>query len=465
MSGHLVIAGPASGQGKTSVALGLTAALRARGVRVSVCKVGPDYLDTGWHSLAAGRPARNLDLWTMGAQGVAAAFSRAAADADAVLIEGVMGLFDGHRTGAAPTSTADVAALLGAPVLLVLDAAHSAASLAAVAHGLATFDERVRVGGAVLNRFGAHRERSAIDAAFESAGLPVLGWLPRSEAAELSSRHLGLVQSAEDEERSLAAIAALGALVEEYVDVDVVLDLARSAGPVPATKLLRPAEQDSVAGGDACAPPVRIAVAQDSAFTFRYADNVETLTGFGAEVVWFSPLQDEDLPAGTCGIYLCGGYPELHAAELAANSAMRARIAAAADAGVPIYAECGGMLYLFETLVTREGDAYPMTGVFPARGVMGERLSRVGYVEAELAGDGILGSAGTLVRGHEFRYSACEPQSGDRPAWIVDGQPQGFSAESVVASYLHLNFAGCPEVARAFVSSCQEWRSKMEDTL
>ncbi len=455
MTARLVIAASRSGEGKTSVTLGLAAALRARGLRVSVAKVGPDYLDTGWHSLAAGRAARNLDVWTMGESGVRAAFSRAAEDADIVLIEGVMGLFDGHRTGAAATSTADVARLLDAPVVLVADASHSAASVAALAHGFASFDPSVRVAGVVLNRFGVHRDRTSIETAFERTGLPVLGWLPREERAELGSRHLGLVQSGEDEAAACEAIAALGDLVETHAQVDALVAIARDVSPLPATS-------PTWAGlrvERAVAP--RIAVARDEAFAFYYADNLEALRDLGAQVVEFSPLRDAALPEGVHGVYLGGGYPELHAAALSANASMRASIARAAASGVPVYAECGGMLYLLRGLADAQGETHEMVGLLSASAAMQARLQRVGYVEATLAGPCALGDTGARVRGHEFRYSACEPASGANPLWLVDGEPRGFREGSVVASYLHLNFAGCPDVAAAFLEACAAHAASM----
>jgi cobyrinic acid a,c-diamide synthase len=246
-------------------------------------------------------------------------------------------------------------------------------------------------------------------------------------------------------------IARLGELVERHCDVDALLALARSAEPLAP---VRPTWAGLRVGVGAPVP--RIVIARDDAFAFTYADNPETLAGMGAEVVEFSPLADAALPVGTDGVYLPGGYPELFAGQLAGNAEMRASIAAAAQAGVPIYAECGGMLYLLESLADVDGRELPMAGVLPARARMTERLQRVGYVEAVLADSGVLGEAGTVVRGHEFRYSACEPAGGSTPAWLVDGEPRGFAAGNVVASYLHLNFAGCPEVAAAFVAACRE---------
>lgn len=464
MSARIVIAAARSGEGKTSITLGLAAALRSRGHRVSVAKVGPDYLDTGWHSRAAGRASRNLDLWTMGVDGVRAAFSDAAEDADIVLVEGVMGLFDGHRLGVAATSTADVARLLGAPVLLVVDASRAGASVAALAHGFATYDPDVRVAGVVLDRFRADRERMAVQQAFDRVSIPVLGWVPTSPEAQLGSRHLGLVQSEEDAAAAESSIEALGRLVEQYVDLDAVFRAARRVEPLPPvrptwTAYMAPAPPDGRS-------TLHIAVARDEAFSFYYADNLAALEDLGACVVPFSPLHDDALPEGIHGVYLGGGYPELYADRLSANGGMCTSIRAAAGAGVPVYAECGGMLYLLESLADSAGRVHPMAGVVPARAAMDSSLQRVGYVEATVATGGLLGEVDATVRAHEFRYSSCEPAAGPLPAWIVDGEPRGFvvgPAANVVASYLHLNFAGCPQVAAAFIRACAAYATSYAD--
>ncbi|MDZ4064925.1 MAG: cobyrinate a,c-diamide synthase [Coriobacteriia bacterium] len=450
MSARLVIAAPRSGEGKTSITLGLIAALAARGLHVGSAKVGPDYLDTGWHALATGRAARNLDAWTMGEAGVRAGFTSSAKGTDVVIVEGVMGLFDGHRTDAGACSTADIARLLDAPVVLVVDASRAAASLAALAHGFGTFDPRIRVRGVILNRFADHRDRSAVTAAFERAEIPVLGWVPLAAGAVLPSRHLGLIQAAEDRAAGGAAISRLGEMVEEHCDVDSLLALARSV------ESLLPVEPPWAALREDAWPTPRIAMARDDAFAFTYADNPEALRDLGAQVVEFSPLADATLPAGTDGVYLPGGYPELFAEQLAGNASMRESLAAACEEGVPVFAECGGMLYLLESLTDADGRELAMTGVLPGRARMLPRLQRVGYVEATLATAGILGEGGSVVRGHEFRYSTCEPAAGETPAWLVDGESHGFAAGNVVASYLHVNFAGCPKIAASFVGSCRQ---------
>lgn len=455
MTARIVIAASRSGEGKTTLAVGLARALRDRGLRVACAKVGPDYLDTGWHSVATGADARNLDIWMMGEVGVRGAFSAVAASADVVVIEGVMGLYDGHRLDPDATSTAAVATLLAAPVLVALDASRSATTLAAVASGLASYRQDVRVGGAVLNRFREGRERSAIARAFDSIGVPVMGWMPTDPEAAIGSRHLGLVQAHEraDAEEMVAAAAEL---VERSVDLDAVLALARSAPALaqPDRERTRAVDVSTLPRtADAATAPV-IAVARDAAFAFYYPDNVEALERAGARIVEFSPLADAAIPAGTAGIYLGGGYPELHAEALSRNESMRHSIAHAAESGVPVFAECGGMLYLFDSLSDADGVEHPMAGVLTATAVMTDSLKRVGYVEATVAADCALGAAGTRVRGHEFRYSECMPPHGAPSAFYVDGEPHGFRAGSVVASYLHLNFAGCPQVADAFVGAC-----------
>jgi cobyrinic acid a,c-diamide synthase len=373
-----------------------------------------------------------------------------------VIVEGVMGLFDGHRDDPDSTSTAAVAALLDAPVLLVLDASNSASTLAAVASGLARFDDRVRVEGVVLNRFREGRDRSAIESAFARVGLPVLGWLPSSGDNAIGSRHLGLTL-AEETSGAEVTVARTARRVERFVDVDAVLALARGASESEIGD-----EPPAAAGATAlpAAPPAaraRIAVARDAAFAFYYPDNLEAIERAGGSVVEFSPLADAALPDDVCGLYLGGGYPELHAASLAQNASMLAAVAQAADAGMPVFAECGGMLYLLESLTDAHGEVHTMAGVLPASARMNVSLQRVGYVDATLASDCVLGEEGTRVRGHEFRYSACEPAAGKTAAWFVDGEGCGFSQGSVVASYLHLNFAGCPDVAAAFVEACRAY--------
>ena len=459
---RIVVAAPRSGEGKTTIALGLMAALRRRGLRVQGFKVGPDYLDTGYQRYAAGTPGRNLDLFMMGEDAVLEAV--AGAGADVAVIEGVMGLFDGHRDGVTPTSTADVAARLKAPVVLVLDAARMAASAGAVALGFKSFDPAVDVAGILLNRWNPGRSKVAVEAALGRAGVPPLGYLPVAGDLELPSRHLGLVVADELGAEVAEVMDRLGDWVEQHADVDRLLELARSA-PEVALPAVGPAAAPAPA-----APGPRIAVAWDAAFAFYYADNLELLRTRGAELVYFSPLEAAELPVCD-GLYLGGGYPELHAAGLSANEPLRRDIAAAIARGLPTYAECGGLLYLCASLDDLDGHTWPLVGAVPGRAAMHKRLQGMGYREGVLAADSLLGPAGATVRGHEFHYSSCEidrsaslaagapagpaAASAAHPAYFVDGSPEGYAAGDLFASYVHLHFAGYPALLDHWLERCR----------
>jgi cobyrinic acid a,c-diamide synthase len=463
---RLVVAAPRSGEGKTTVALGIMAALRRRGLRVQGYKVGPDYLDTGYQQYAAGPAGSNLDLFMMGEDAVLDAV--AAADADVAVIEGVMGLFDGHRDGVTPTSTADVAARLRAPVVLVLDASRMAASAGAVALGFKSFDPAVDVAGVLLNRWNPSRSRAAVEAALARAGVAALGYLPVAGDLELPSRHLGLVVADELGAEVAQVMDRLGEWVEEHADVDRLLALARTAPEVGLPDAAAGAAPPPVSAPAAAAGP-RIAVAWDAAFAFYYADNLALLRARGADLVFFSPLEAAELPVCD-GLYLGGGYPELHAAGLSANESLRRDIAASIARGLPTYAECGGLLYLCESLVDLDGRTWPLVGAVPGRAAMHERLQGMGYREGVLAGDSLLGQAGATVRGHEFHYSTCDidrpagptsspadgPSAGSaHPAYIIDGAPEGYAAGALFASYVHLHFAGYPALLDRWLERCR----------
>jgi cobyrinic acid a,c-diamide synthase len=455
---RLAVGAPRSGEGKTTVALGLMAALRRRGLDVQGYKVGPDYLDTGYQRYAAGRPGRNLDLYMMGT----AAVRRALTDleADVAVIEGVMGLFDGHRDGVTPSSTADVAKLVRAPVVLVLDAAHLAASAGAIALGFKTFDPDVTLAGVVLNRWSPHRSAAAVEAALAAAGVETLGYLPREDDLALPSRHLGLVVADELGAETAALMERLGELVERHVDVGRALEIAEAAAAAPQSAPSDGSVLDSDDRPSPAAPsPLpgggpRIAVAWDDAFAFYYADNLEMLRAYGAELVRFSPLAAAELPVCD-GLYLGGGYPELHAAGLSANVRLRRQLAAAVADGLPVYAECGGLLYLSESLLDLDGRTWPMVGALPGRAAMHERLQSMGYREGTLFADGLLGPAGATVRGHEFHYSSCTLENEGQAAYLVEDAPEGYAAGELFASYVHLHFAGCPERLEHWLDRCR----------
>jgi cobyrinic acid a,c-diamide synthase len=461
---RLVVAAPASGQGKTTVATGLMAALRARGLAVSGHKAGPDYIDPGYHALATGRPGRNLDPVLCGENLIAPLFAHGAAGADVAVVEGVMGLFDGRGTTSFG-STAHVARLLDAPVLLVVDAGAQGRSVAALVAGFAGYDPRVRLGGVILNRVGSARHEEILRAALDDLGVPVLGAVRRDDGVMAPSRHLGLVPVAEREGPARQALGRLGVVVGAAVDLDAVLRLAASAGPLPTAAWSPEAALDPVDTthpADTCHPtrptdrvgtpdrpdrrPV-VAVAGGAAFSFSYAETAELLTAAGAEVARVDPLRDETLPPGTVALVLGGGFPEMHVADLAANERLRADVARLARAGRPVIAECAGLLYL-----ARELDGQPMCGVLDATGGMTARLT-LGYRDATAMADSVVAPAGAAVRGHEFHRTAVDPPHSPDPAWMVGDRPEGFVRGSVHASYLHLHWAGYPQLARRVVEA------------
>jgi cobyrinic acid a,c-diamide synthase len=438
---RLVIAAPSSGSGKTTVATGLMAALRRRGGAVAPFKVGPDYIDPGYHALATGQPGRNLDPVLVGEDLVAPLFRHGSHGADIAVIEGVMGLFDGRIGGAGFGSTAHVAALLEAPVVLVVDGRGQGRSLAALLHGFRGYDSSVRLAGVVLNQVGSARHEEVLTEACDEVGLTVLGVLNRSSGLEVPSRHLGLVTAAEHGTVAVQAVEAMADAVAAGLDLDGLAALATTA-PELSAQPWRP-DVEPVHGR-----PV-IAVAGGSAFTFGYAEHAELLAAAGARVVVVDPLRDKELPSGTAGLVLPGGFPEQHAAELSANEGLRHAVADLARSGAPVHAECGGLLYL-----VRELDGLPMCGVLDAIANMTGRLT-LGYRDALAPVESTSHSIGDRVTGHEFHRTTVTPRHGTAPAWRWRGaEPEGFVQDGVHASYLHTHPAGSPNAIRRFVERC-----------
>ncbi len=439
---RIVVAGTHSGVGKTTVASGLMAALSTKGLRVAPFKVGPDFIDPSYHTLAAGRPGRNLDAFLSGPEMVGPLFAHGAQGADIAVVEGVMGLFDGKSGGGELASTAHVAKLLDAPVVLVVDAGAMARSVAALVHGYTTFDTELRVAGVVLNRVGSGAHEKLLRDALRPLGITVLGALRRDDEIQTPDRHLGLVPVAERREEARRSLDALGVVVSESLNLDEVLGLARSAGSLN----VEPWSPEFVDR----AVNARVAVAAGPSFSFLYRENLELLEAAGAEVVTFDPTTDEALPAGTGALYLGGGFPETYAEALSANLEMREEFRGFAASGGPVVAECGGLLYL-----ARELDGHPMCGVLDARARMTGRLT-LGYREARAMTDSPLAKVGTEVRGHEFHYSTVGPGAGARPAWDLTGRgPEGFVAGNVHASYLHTHWAATPELPRRLVRAAR----------
>lgn len=501
----LVVAGTHSGCGKTTVTLALMAALTRRGLRVQPMKAGPDYIDPGLHAAVTGRPGWNLDGWMCGAEGVRRSFARAVRagdphDAshsapDIAVIEGVMGLYDGASADGGQGSTAEVAALLDAPVLLVADVRGMSRSAAALVGGYTRFDPALRFAGVVCNRVGGpgHHDLLCGALAAHCPETPLLGLLARDEALGLPSRHLGLAQAHELEWATLTArladwfeagLAAAGQSLDGLLSHCAAMAPTATETPAPdalhATPeaLVTPASASAAAHATHVAEGptrrVRIGIARDAAFSFLYPENLFLLEEAGAEPVFLSPLDDAELPRGLGGLLLPGGYPELHAARLAANAPMLAAVRTLAAQGRPVHGECGGFMYLMRSITDTHGNLHAMTGCLPAACRMDARLRALGYREAQALRASPFGPAGTVLRGHEFHYSRLDPaskevspgpvaaQSGHsgHSVWTLrdrNGTPlgtEGLCAGSVSGSYVHLHFGSNPAAARAFVAAC-----------
>jgi cobyrinic acid a,c-diamide synthase len=451
-----VIAGTHSGCGKTSISLGLMASLARRGVRVQPFKCGPDFIDPGHHALACARdghpvPSHNLDGWMLDEITNLDIFNRYAADSDVAVIEGVMGLFDGISGTGDAGSTAQMAKILGLPVILVVDARSMARSAAALVAGYADFDPEVTIAGVIFNRVGSPAHAELLREAMTLVpDVPVLGCLGRDEDISTPSRHLGLVTPDQDGP-DLSRYQRLADWVETGLAPDT---LITSLPEVEAVAPFEPVPQ---------LPKVAIGLARDNAFCFYYEENLRLLREAGARLVEFSPLNDSHLPEHLDGLYLGGGYPELYAFELGQNTRIRREIKEFCESGRPVYAECGGFMLLMNDIVTGRGR-YAMAGVYPVRAEMGEKFRALGYREILTREATTLGPAGTTARGHEFHYSSIQDHAPDtlHPTYSLSGRkgpletPEGFVAWNVLGSYVHLHFGSNPEIAKAFVTACQK---------
>ncbi|MBO8168294.1 MAG: cobyrinate a,c-diamide synthase [Thermoanaerobacteraceae bacterium] len=450
---RLVIAGTHSGVGKTTLATGIMAALTARGYRVQGFKVGPDYIDPGYHRLATGRASRNLDCWMMGEDRVRQSFVLAGTGADICIIEGVMGLFDGSSENGAG-STAEIARILQAPVILVVDVRFMGQSAAAVVQGYRQFWRDINVAGVILNKVGSQRHRDMVVKAIEShCGVPILGTVLRDEELTTPERHLGLLPVAENRQAQ-EKISVLGRRVASAIDLERLVGIAKSAAPV----------KGSAGVLDRSSPRVEIAVARDEAFNFYYQDGLDMLEACGAELAYFSPIRDSGLPPRAGGLLIGGGFPESYLQELSENRPMLEAIGRAYRQGMPIYAECGGYMYLTRQVTGTGGDTYPMVGIVPGTCIMEPRLVGMGYIKAVAQRDNILCLKGDVLRGHEFHYSRF--QSEQPPNAFVfyggraeDGRVDGYADGNLLASYLHLNFFGHQQQARRFVERCVAFRN------
>jgi cobyrinic acid a,c-diamide synthase len=455
---RIVIAGASSNVGKTTITAGLIAALRQRGLTVQPFKCGPDYVDPSYHERAAGRPCRNLDTWMLSDSQLLESFSRACQDADIAIVEGVMGLYDGSDWNDERGSTAQIAKLLNAPVLLVFDISGSARSAAAGVLGYKSFDPAVAIRGVVLNFAGSEGHASGCAGAIESAtSLPMLGWLPREMQLTIPERHLGLVPGGEQVD-SDALIAQMATAVVARFDVDGIVAVAQAA--VAGTPRIRQHTSSIEQPKSGSGRPV-IAVARDEAFCFYYPENLELLVEEGAKVEFFSPLRGERPSASAAAVYLGGGYPELHGQTLASNTDLWRALKDMHAADKPIYAECGGFMVLTEGLTDSAGHTWPMAGLLPGLTKMSGKLAALGYRHATALRPNLLANPGESLRGHEFRYSTWERDTtatANAAAWEVKGtrgkapdDGVGYVQGNLLASYLHVHFGQNRELAKRFV--------------
>jgi len=463
-----LITAPQSGSGKTTVSLAIMAALSRRGLKVAPFKCGPDFIDPGYHRLVTGFQSINLDGWMCPPDFVSETFQHHCTARDVAVIEGVMGLFDGIGSSSREGSSAQIAAITGAPVVLVVNARGMAASAAALVKGFVDFDPLVRLAGVIFNNVGSESHGQLLRQSLAEAlpGLAVFGCIPRDESLAIPSRHLGLV-TAEDNPLSSGFVDRLVAMAEECLDLDGLAGLGfDSAQPADSRRLVRDGQLvNDKRLVSVVEPTVRIAVARDAAFCFCYADNLRLLREAGAEIVFFSPLDDIGLPPEIAGIYLPGGYPELHAERLSANNGMKKAIKSAVKDDMPVYAECGGLIYLSQGLESA-GD---FVGVFTARARMLPKRKALGYRQVEFCTDSVIATAGTVARGHEFHYSELGPLPEcftrsyrvTRQGRALGGE--GYSCRNCLASYIHLHFGSNPALAAGFVTACRTYRAMLQE--
>lgn len=456
---RIVIAAAHSGSGKTSLAISLTGALCRRGYKVQTFKVGPDFLDPTYLAVVSGRPCYNLDSWMMDKEHIQNLFDRVTRDADIAVIEGVMGLFDGSDTSTTQGSTAQIADWLDAPVLLIVNSRGMSRSFAALVKGFTSFEPQLNFIGVVANHCGSQNHEKWLSASLAAAGEPPLvGAIPSGAFVKLPGRHLGLV-TASEQNLTKPVIDDLSAAVERHVSIETLLQSldVKKKPDSDAHKFMQ-------ADATAFSPKIRIGVAYDDAFHFYYQDFFDALVARGCEIVRFSPLADKLLPDNLNGIYIGGGYPEVHAQALAANGEMMSSICAFAASGRPVYAECGGLMYLSKGIETNEGQHFSMLGILPARTKMSKRMIALGYVEARLSDNSLWGKKGDVGRGHEFHYSELiDDPCSDREWKSVyelkkprsnDVRAEGFQRGNILASYVHLYHSARPAAIDYFIESC-----------
>ena len=453
---RVIIAGTHSGVGKTTITLGLLLAIRNRGLCVQPYKVGPDYIDAGFHSKISRRVCRNLDSFFLSRDVLLELFQRSSQSASISIIEGVMGMYDGSGTPENTGSTAHAARMLNAPVILVIDSGKMAVSAGAVALGYQKFDSRVNIAGCIINRAAGDFHYKIVKRSIEKAGVRVLGYLPKKLSFNLPERHLGLTPV---QEINISKIyQKIAKVVDEFVDVDAVIKVANNAGALPEFRKTIFSQKYS-------GNKTSIAVARDDSFHFYYQDNLDILKHFGAELKFFSPLKSRSLPGGISGVYIGGGFPEMFAGQLAANESLRRDIKTKSSRGMPVYAECGGLMYLMRELKTDDKKIFPMVGIFPGRVRMGKGLRMFGYYDVRTVRSNIISDKGAVTKGHIFHWSYVNSMSKQIPfAFCLQRRGKifydGYMKDNTLAGYLHIHFGTDPSWAKKFVESCFEYRKR-----
>lgn len=464
---RIMIAGTHSGSGKTTIATGVMAALTKRGYRVQPYKVGPDYIDPSYHNIATGSISRNLDTWMLDEKTMRDLFVHSASKADIAVIEGVMGLFDGASGINDTGSPAQVAKLLECPVVLVIDVQSMARSAAAVVLGFQKMDPQVKIAGVILNRVGSDRHLQLVSEAIAAyCDVPVIGFVRKQANLALPSRHLGLVPTAEGGEL-FDRIGVIADNIAEGINFDLLAGIAQNVDNFePSGKSVDIMTEQLTGEGDGAAN-VRVAIARDEAFSFYYQDGLEVLTSLGVELVPFSPLHDKKLPDDIDGIYIGGGFPEVFASQLAENISLREAVKRYGQENTPIYAECGGLMYLTAAIRDFDGHEYPMAGLVPAKCIMEKKLVGMGYVTVEHLSENLLGPEGYTYRGHEFHYSRLEPTAKEfnRAFKLTRNKTgesfcEGYMQNNILATYVHLHFASDPGLAQNFAAKCRKYKEE-----
>ncbi|KIL51624.1 cobyrinic acid a,c-diamide synthase [Jeotgalibacillus alimentarius] len=450
---RVLIAGVSSGVGKTGITIGLMAAFMKKGLNVQGFKCGPDYIDPSYHTAVTKRPSRNLDSWMLSADVLKEVFVKGSEGADISIIEGMMGLYDGESPTSDRGSAAEISTLLDCPVILIVDCSAMARSAAAVVKGFQCLDPDVKIAGVIANRIGSEGHYKLIKEAVEQeCGIPVCGYLLENEDMNMPERHLGLVPSIERGDLD-GQLEKLGEAVTETIDIDRIFNLSQQPPLTIANTLFK--QKDPIA--------VKVAVAYDQAFNFYYRENLELIEAFGAEVIYFSPVNGDGLPPEADGLYIGGGFPEQFLEELSQNSEGKQSIKEAVEKGLPVLAECGGLMYLSESITNLKGKTYPMIGVLPGKTEMQANFAALGYRKISGAEGNSLFKSETIIRGHEFHYSTFIPYKKMTGAYHVSSHfgsgEEGYLYKNVVAGYTHLHFASNPEVLENFLGECKKRKS------